>query len=116
MRYLRYLGLIVIGLTLLSFALANIKLVELSFLPVSITNYVGYDLKLEAPLFMVVFVSVAVGLLIGFFGKWLRTINQRLTSKQNRRETVRLEQEISKLKSVNNSDKDDFLSLIDKVS
>ena len=116
MRYLRYLGLIVIGLTLLSFALANIKLVELSLFPLSITNYVGYDLKLEAPLFVVVFVSVAVGLLIGFFGEWLRTLNQRLTSRKNRRETVRLEQEISKLKSVNNSDQDDVLSLIDKVS
>ena len=54
--------------------------------------------------------------LIGFFGEWLRTLSQRLTSRKNRRETVRLEQEISKLKSVNNSDQDDVLSLIDKVS
>jgi putative membrane protein len=55
-------------------------------------------------------------LLIGFVWEWLREMKHRTASRNERRHVVRLEREVSKLKSGTVTEQDDVLALLEKVS
>ena len=116
MRYLRYLvfGSIAVGLVIV--ALANRGEVSLTLMPLVLGDLIGFNLQFQIPLFTVIFLGVMAGLLIGFVWEWLREIKHRNAAKTEHRQVVRLEREVSKLKSVTAKEQDDILALLEKVS
>ena len=116
MRYLRYLvfGSIAVGLVIV--ALANRGEVSLTLMPLVLGDLIGFNLQFQIPLFTVIFLGVMAGLLIGFVWEWLREMKHRTAAKTEHRQVVRLEREVSKLKSVTAKEQDDILALLEKVS
>ena len=116
MRYLRYLvfGSIAVGLVIV--ALANRGEVSLTLMPLVLGDLIGFNLQFQIPLFTVIFLGVMTGLLIGFVWEWLREMKHRTAAKTEHRQVVRLEREVSKLKSGTAKEQDDILALLEKVS
>lgn len=116
MRYLRYfvLGLIALGLVIV--ALANRGSVILTLIPEVLGGFLGFNVQLQVPLFIVIFLGVGAGLLIGFFWEWLRELKYRNAAKSEHRQMVRLEREVTKLKTKTANAQDDVLALLDEVS
>ena len=107
MWYLRRLFLSFIAVASVSIALANLKLTELSLLPSGLADSLEFQVQFEAPLFIIIFLCIAVGLSIGFFWEWGRSTKKRLSSTPNRRKLARLSQEITELKSIDDEDEDE---------
>ena len=107
MRYLRHLFLSLIAVALISIALANIELIELSLLPSVLADSFEFQIQFKAPLFIIIFSCIAVGLFVGFFWEWLRSTKKRLSFTSDRRKLARLSQEITELKSVDDKDEDE---------
>ena len=117
MRYLRHLVLGIIAISLIVVALANRGDVSLTLLPDALGTLVGFNLQLQVPLFVVIFLGVTMGLLIGFVWEWLREMKHRNAARSEHMQVVRLEREVSKLKSSSaDTDKDEILALLDEVS
>ena len=116
MRYLRYLvlGFITVGLVVV--ALANRGSVTLTFIPEALGNLIGFNRQVKVPLFTVMFLGVGAGLLIGFVWEWLREMKHRNAAKSDHRQVVRLEREITKLKSGTVQGQDGILDLLDDLS
>ena len=116
MRYIRYLILGLIALGLIIIALANRASVLLSLIPGGLGDLLGFNVKIHVPLFIVIFLGVGGGLLIGFVWEWLREMKHRNAAKYEHRQVVLLEREISKLKTGMAKKQDDVLALLDEVS
>ena len=107
MRYLRYLLLSLIAGASVSIALANLDLTELSLLPSVLADSLEFQIQFKAPLFIIIFSCIAVGLLIGFFWEWLRSTKKRLSSMSDRRKLAHLSQEIAELKSIDDKEENE---------
>ncbi|MDA9998725.1 LapA family protein [Planktomarina temperata] len=117
MRYLRYMVLGFIAISLIVVALANRGAVTLSLLPEALGALVGLNMQMQVPLFVVIFLGVTLGLLIGFVWEWLREMKHRSAARSEHMQVVRLEREVSKLKATStDTDKDEILALLDEVS
>ena len=116
MRYLRHLvlGFITVGLVVV--ALANRDSVTLTFIPEALGDLIGFNRQVKVPLFTVMFLGVGAGLLIGFVWEWLREMKHRNAAKSDNRQVVRLEREITKLKSGTAQGQDGVLELLDELS
>jgi lipopolysaccharide assembly protein A len=114
-RYLRLIFLALVGLSLLTVALANRTHVNLQLLPDDLATLVGLNWATELPLFMVIFGGIVVGVLIGFVWEWFREHGHRATANTKAREVTRLERELAVLKdSTSAPPKDDVLALLEK--
>lgn len=113
MRYLRYfvLGLIAVGLVIV--ALANRGNVILNLIPEVLGDLIGFNVQVRVPLFIVIFLGVGAGLLIGFVWEWLREMKHRNAAKSEHRQVVRLEREVTKLKTETVKEQDDILAILD---
>ena len=116
MRYLRYfvLGLIAVGLVIV--ALANRGNVILNLIPEVLGDLIGFNVQVRVPLFIVIFLGVGAGLLIGFVWEWLREMKHRNAAKSEHRQVVRLEREVTKLKTETVKEQDDILAILDRGS
>ena len=114
MRYLRYLFSSLIAVALVSIALANLELIELSLLPSVLADSFEFQIQFKAPLFIIIFSCIAIGLFIGFFWESLRSTKKRLSSTSDRRKLARLSQEITELKSIEDQDEEDVLLLTER--
>jgi lipopolysaccharide assembly protein A len=90
-RYLRYVFLAVLAVVLMTVALANRDEVTLSAAARRSGHAAGLGLAVEVPLFLVIFASIAAGLLIGFVWEWLREYKHRRVASTKTREAARLE-------------------------
>ena len=111
MTFLRYLFLGVLALVLLVLALANRAPATLRVLPEDLGAYLGVTGAFTAPLFVVFFLAMALGLLIGFTWEWLREHKHRAEARRERAERERLERELSRSRP--RTEEDDVLALID---
>lgn len=109
MRYLRYLVLLVIGVFLITVAMANRETVDLHALPPDVAAVIGIDWKIRLPLFLVGFGGIVVGILIGFVWEWVREHKFRSTAKTMTREVARLERQVA----VNAKPEDEVLALLE---
>jgi lipopolysaccharide assembly protein A len=109
---LSILGLI--GLALLTLALANRAPVSLHLLPEDLAALTGLSWSIDVPLFVVIFGGVILGVLIGFVWEWLRETKHRSTASTKAREVARLERELAALKGASSGSKDEVLALLDK--
>lgn len=113
-RIIRLSILCLIGLALLTLALANRAPVSLHLLPEDLAALTGLSWSVEVPLFVVLFGGVILGVLIGFVWEWLRETKHRTSASAKSREVARLERELAALKGSPRGPGDDVLALLDK--
>lgn len=115
LRYIKYLFLVTVAVALVVLALANRGSVTLNLLPTDFAIWMGLDLSVELPLFLVILAGVVTGLLVGFVWEWLREHRHRSAAVSNRREAERLKQEVSALRGPGTprSDSEEILALVD---
>ena len=114
-RYLRLILLGLLGLFLLTVALANRAPVEVRLLPGDLAALTGLTWAMQLPLFLVIFAGIVAGVLIGFVWEWFREHGHRATASQKAREVARLERELAVLKdSASVPPQDEVLALLDK--
>ncbi len=116
MRYIRYAFLAAIAVVLIVLALANREVATLSLLPGDLAGYVGQNFSYQLPQFVIIFLSIVIGLLIGFVWEWLREHKLRADARRVEREKNQLEREVKGLKRKTNEGKDDVLALLDDAS
>lgn len=115
-RYLRYLFWGIVGLGLLTVAMANRAPVVVKALPDDLAAFLSLGWQMELPLYLVIFGGIVAGLLIGFVWEWLREAKHRSTASKSTREVARLERELAVLKDSTSvpGAKDDILALLEK--
>lgn len=113
-RYLRYLLLALLGIALLTMALANRAPVLIKAMPDDLAAVLGLGWQIEVPLFVVMFGGIVAGLLIGFVWEWLREYKHRATASTKSREVTRLERELATMRDATSVPQDDIIALLDK--
>lgn len=115
MKYIRWAFLAILAVVLISVALANRDMVTLTLLPEGLAEIFGVNQSVALPMFMVIFASIIVGLLLGFFWEWMREHKHRSEARKQGAEAQKLNRELKREKKKNNAEKgqDDVLALID---
>ncbi len=116
MRFIKYLILAAIAVALIVIALANRSEVTLNLVPEALTGFIPFPTSIAVPLFVVIFLGIAGGLLIGFLWEWLREWKHRSAVRSEHKQVVRLEREVTRLKAEKNKGKDDVLALLEDAS
>ncbi len=114
-RYFRLLVIALVGLSLLTVALANRAPVQVRLLPDDLATLTGLTWAAEVPLFLVIFGGIVLGVLIGFVWEWLREMAIRSTASARAREVARLEREIAELRgAAATAPQDEVLAMLEK--
>ena len=113
MKTIRYAFWAVVGVCLILVGLANRGFVTLRAIPEALADLVGVQPDVELPLFVVIFISVGAGLLIGFFWEWVREHRIRADSRAKSREVDALKREVADLRGAKAEGGDDVLALLD---
>ena len=113
-RLLRYVFLALVTLVLLIMASANRELVTLRLLPDDFAALVRLHWQIEIPVFLVLFLGIVLGLLVGFTWEWLREHKHRRTASTKTREVGRLERELATLKDQTSLPDDEVLALLER--
>ncbi len=116
MRYLRYLFLAAVGFCLLIVALANRGLVGIKLLPEEMAAYIGQPFQYEMPLFVIIFASIVVGLMIGFVWEWFREHKHRAEARLQKREKEQLARQVRGMRAEKAKGKDEVLALLENAS
>ncbi|WP_292285830.1 LapA family protein [Marivita sp.] len=115
MRYIRYAFLATLAIVLVSVALANRGMVQLSLFPSGLADLAGMNRSIELPMFVVIFGGIVAGLLIGFIWEWLREHKYRAQASRKEAEVKKLERELRRTKAERDKDKDEVLALLDEA-
>jgi uncharacterized integral membrane protein len=113
MKILRYAFWAIVAVCLIIVGLANRGMVTLRALPEALAGLIGVSPDIELPLFVVIFLGVAAGLIIGFLWEWVREYKHRAEARTKSREVTMLEREVGRLKSEKHEGKDEVLALLD---
>ncbi|MEM8824879.1 MAG: LapA family protein [Pseudomonadota bacterium] len=113
MSFLRIVFLGLLAFVLLVVALANRAPVTLRLLPEELATYLGLRFDVTLPLFLVIFLAIGVGLMIGFIWEWLREHRHRAEAQSQRAQKERLEKELAKTKGTV-SEQDEVLALLEE--
>lgn len=116
MRYIRYAFLASLGVVLISLALANRGMVTLNLLPTPMGELLNFNFSVSLPLFIVIFMGIGAGLLIGFFWEYLREHKHRAAAGAAQRDLKNSQREVRRLKGKANEGKDEVLALLDEAS
>lgn len=116
MKLIRYAFWAVIAICLITVGLANRGEVTLRAMPEALGGLVGVSPDITLPLYVVIFLGVAAGLLIGFFWEWLREHKIRADARDKGREVSQLRREVGRLKTQKNEGKDEVLALLEDAS
>ncbi|WP_204113427.1 lipopolysaccharide assembly protein LapA domain-containing protein [Shimia biformata] len=116
MRYIRYAFLATLGVVLVAVALANRGSVTLVLLPDALSDLLGLDHSISLPLFVVIFGSLIVGVLIGFVWEWLREHKHRSGKTRAERELAKTQRDLRRVKGKQSEGKDEVLALLDEAS
>ncbi|WP_164876029.1 lipopolysaccharide assembly protein LapA domain-containing protein [Falsirhodobacter deserti] len=111
LRWIRIVVLVILALILLGVAVANRELVTISLLPDSIASFFGWDWSLRMPLFLVILLAAALGLLIGFVWEFLRERRIRTAAIESQREASRLRAEVASMRK--DQPRDEVLAILD---
>ncbi len=113
MRYIRYAILALIAIVLVSMSLANRGPLTLALMPDAVADFVGWNLSITLPIFVVILCAVGAGVLLGYILEWLREHRHRRNANVKAREVRKLEREVSKLKTEKNKGKDEVLAILE---
>lgn len=114
MRFIRLIFVAALALILVAVALANREAVTLAAFPANFGQYLGGTWTVTLPLFLVIFVAFALGMLAGLVWEWLREANYRREAKLRRDEVVRLESEVGHLRDRHAAPRDEVLAILDE--
>ncbi|MGB3446233.1 MAG: LapA family protein [Xanthobacteraceae bacterium] len=95
-KFFTALVLIPLGVIFLAFAIANRRLVTVSFDPFNATDP---SVGLTLPLFMVIIVVAILGVLAGSFATWLRQRHWRRAARQNEAEARDARAQVAQLQA-----------------
>ena len=70
-------------------------------------------MPITLPLYVVIFLGIVAGILIGFFWEWMREAKHRSKAKRAEKAAVALSQEVKSLKAKQAKPGDDVLALLD---
>jgi lipopolysaccharide assembly protein A len=112
-RLLRYALVAVLALVLVAAAMANRGLITVQALPSEFADFLGWNVTVEVPVFLVILGSAVVGLILGFVWEWLREGKHRKAERTGQRHVTALAREVSKLREQHGQKKDDVLALLD---
>ncbi|MEO0486946.1 MAG: LapA family protein [Pseudomonadota bacterium] len=115
-KYIRYLFWGAIALVLIVVSLANRGSVTLNTLPSGLGGMPGGDMvafSVDVPLFIVILVSIGVGVAIGYIWEWIREWKLRSAASRGQREARELKREVKRLKGEKHEGKDEVLALLD---
>lgn len=113
MRTIRYVFWALVAIVLIVVGLANRGMVTLRAMPEALGALFGVSPDIELPLFVVIFLGVAAGLLIGFLWEWLREHKHRAEARRKTREVNVLQREVGRLKTEKHEGKDEVLALLE---
>lgn len=113
MRYLRLIFVALLAIILVSVALANRQIVTLSLFPANFDQYIGGTWSVDLPLFLVVFLALACGMVLGLIWEYLREAHIRREARHRSSEVARLEREVGGLRQRHAAPRDDILALVD---
>jgi len=103
----------ILGMVLIAVAFGNRGSVTLRLVPEELTSLVSFSWTVELPLFIVVFVSIIFGLVIGFIWEWIREAGLRGQAARHKSEAHQLKREVHKLKTEPAEPKDEVLALLE---
>ena len=112
MRYLRLGFLAVILIIAVTMALANRSDVTLKLWPDALTSILGTQIAVTLPLFIVIGLAFAIGLLIGLGLEWLRERGMRAEAAKLRRQIEAATRE-TRASDASGKPKDDILALVE---
>ncbi len=117
MKTIRYTFWAIVGLCLILVGLANRDFVTLRAMPQSMADLLGISPDMNLPLFVVIFIGVGIGLMIGFLWEWVREHRMRVDARSKTRELESLRREVQQLKgaAAGAKDDDDVLALLEKT-
>ena len=113
MRYLRMIFVAVLALALLTVALANRQLVTVGLFPGQLDAYFGGGWAARMPLFLVILLSLLIGMLLGLVWEWMREAHLRQESARRAHELTRLEREVGGLRTTHAAPRDEVLAVLD---
>lgn len=113
MRYIRYAFLAALAVVLITVALANRDPVLLRLLPEELSGFLGWSWSVTLPLFVVIFMAIIAGVMIGFIWEWLREHKHRAEASRARKAAVKLANEVQDLKRDKSRSGDDVLALLE---
>ena len=118
MKTIRYAFWAIVGLCLILVGLANRDMVTLRALPEPLADFMGMSPDVTLPMFVVIFLAVGAGLLIGLLWEWVREHRIRSEARGKGREVTQLRNEVQKLRgaAVGAKSDDDVLALLEKAS
>ena len=114
MRFVKYLVLALIALALVVIGFANRAPITLTLFPENLVPFTKFNAAITLEVYQVVLVSIALGLLLGFFWEWAREHKHRAAVVRERREKSKLATEVKKLKADKPEGKDEILALVDR--
>ena len=114
MRFIRLLFVLTLAVILLAIALANRGAVTLKAFPASLDQYFGGSWQITLPLFLVIFLAIVFGIIVGFIWEWLREAHIRSEASRRKTEVDRLEREVGQLRQRHNAPTDEVLAIIDQ--
>lgn len=118
MKTIRYSFWAIVGLCLILIGLANRDFVTVRAMPEALGNLLGLSPDVQLPLFVVIFIAVGAGLMIGFLWEWVREHRMRAHARGKTREVETLRREVDQLRGAAAGAKggDDVLALLEKKS
>ena len=116
MRFIRLLFVALLAIFLIALALANRQVVTLNAFPANFDQYLGGNWSVSLPLFLVLFLAIAFGVVVGFIWEWLREAHLRRESRQRAADVSRLEQEVGHLRTNHVGPRDEVLAIVDGPS
>jgi uncharacterized integral membrane protein len=114
LRYFKYFVLAVLALGIVTLSLANRGTMALQLLPADLAAFVGFNRTIELPVFLVILLGIATGLLIGFIWEWLREHRHRAEAARARAEAKRLESQLSREVRPAKREGEDVLALLEQ--
>ena len=117
MKTIRYAFWAIVGLCLILIGLANRGVVTVRAMPEPMADLLGLSPDVSLPLFVVIFLGVGAGLLIGFLWEWVREHRIRADARSKTREVDALRREVEQLRGAAAGAKsdDDVLALLEKT-
>lgn len=113
MRILRVVLVVALALLLIVVALANRSLVSVRLLPANFDGYVNGSWSATMPLFLLIFIVFALGILVGLLWEWLRESAIRHENTRRARDIAQLEREVGGLRTRNAQPRDEVLAILD---
>ncbi|MDO5621274.1 MAG: LapA family protein [Paracoccus sp. (in: a-proteobacteria)] len=113
MRLIRLILILALAVALVLLALANRGAVTLNLFPAQFGQYLGGQWSLTLPLFLVVFLALAAGMVLGLIWEYLREASIRAEARRADVRANRLQHEVRSLRKAHDAPHDEVLAIVD---